>query len=109
MELSTADYYKQLKTQDVADLLGVSKASVWNYVNDEIIPNPRYPKPRTPRWKLGEVIEAWEDYIEKQDIKSTGQKGKKGLQPVSKSPVKKIQLEPKTNIAKKLKDRFGIG
>jgi len=108
MELSTAEYYKQLKCKDVAELLGISKATVWNYVKRNVIPEPRYPSPRQPRWKQGEVIEAYELHLDQSDITASGKEGEQGLQPHVKAKAKAKTAAPE-NIAQKLKDRFKIG
>lgn len=57
-ELSAAEYYRELTTQDVMALVGLkSRQSVWRWVKQNKIPAPRYASPHAPRWYLGEVLE----------------------------------------------------
>lgn len=99
MELSAADYYKQLSTAEVAKLLGVGKTTVWKYVKTGVIPKPRYPLPKTPKWKLGEIIETYEQHLEKTSPASEEK---------PKGRPKKIIQGDKGSLASKLKERFGI-
>lgn len=98
MELSIAEKYKQITTADIAELLGVSKATVWRYVNRGILPQPQYISPKRPKWKLGEVIEVYEAHLTSSDdvVGARAQAPKK-------------EVEEKTlSAAAKLKKRFGL-
>jgi len=55
---------KLLRVTDVAEMFGVSKASIWNWAKD----NPNFPKPAnlTPKvtvWKLSELNTYLNDHV----------------------------------------------
>ena len=101
MQLSAADYYKQLSPKEVSELLGIGKTTVWKYVKEGIIPEPRYPTPKQPKWKLGEVIEVYEAHLS-----GTDNVGEVGKQP--KSTQAKNETKKPESTAQKLKKRFGL-
>lgn len=102
MELSIAEKYKQITTADIAELLGVSKATVWRYVNRGILPQPQYISPKRPKWKLGEVIEVYEAHL-------SGAGDVVGVGGVARAQAPKKEVEEKTlSAAAKLKKRFGL-
>jgi len=102
MELSLAEKYKQITTADVAELLGVSKATVWRYVNRGILPQPRYISPKRPKWELGEVIEVYESHLTSGDNIMKNQ-----ATPQSQTLKKETKVKP-LSTAEKLKKRFGL-
>ena len=105
MELSTAERYKQINALDIADLLGVSRSTVWQYVKDGILPEPRYLKPRQPKWQLGEVIDAYEGQLLSAKEIAEGASGLARAQ----APTKTTSENPKPeSAAQKLKKRFGL-
>lgn len=101
-ELTAADKYKQLNTAGVADLLGVSKRTVWRYVEQGVLPQPQYIKPKHPRWRMGEVITIYESNL-------VGVDEVVKLPKAAKAPEVKNSVEPKElSAAAKLKKRFGL-
>ena len=102
MELSLVEKYKQINTADVAELLGVSKATVWRYVNRGVLPQPHYISPKRPKWKLGEVIEVYESHLTSADGLVEGRG-------VARATAPKKEVEEKSlSAAAKLKKRFGL-
>ena len=60
-ELSAIEYYCQIDSKDVCRLLGFkSRTTLWNWVRAGKLPEPRYPAPHEPRWRLGEIVELLE-------------------------------------------------
>jgi len=102
MELSAAEYYKQLSPKEVSELLGVGKTTIWKYVKEGIIPEPRYPAPKQPKWKLGEIIEVYEAHLSGADDVVEG----RGLARAQ-APKKETTVKPQST-AEKLKKRFGL-
>ena len=99
MELSSIEKYRQINTADVAELLGVSKATVWRYVNRGVLPQPHYISPKRPKWKLGEVIEVYESHLTSSENLLEG----RGV-----ATSKKEAVGKPLSTAAKLKKRFGL-
>lgn len=60
-ELSAIEYYAQVDSKEVCRLLGFkSRTTLWNWVKQGKLPEPRYPAPHQPRWRLGEIVELLE-------------------------------------------------
>lgn len=55
-ELSAVEYYSQLTGPEVCRLFGVSRTTLWKWVREGRIPEPRYIEAREPRWRLGELV-----------------------------------------------------
>jgi len=109
MELSLAEKYKQINTADVAELLGVSKATVWRYVNRGVLPQPKYISPKRPKWRLGEVIEVYESHLTSADKASVGKLAEGvGVVQTPKETPKEASKEKPLSAAAKLKKRFGL-
>jgi len=45
-----------LPPREAAERLGISLASFWRQVARGALPAPLYPSPRTPRWRLAELL-----------------------------------------------------
>lgn len=101
-ELTAADKYKQLNTAGVADLLGVSKRTVWRYVEQGVLPQPQYIKPKHPRWRMGEVVEVYGSQLTSAEnvVESVGVAR-------AQAPKKEVKEKPQST-AEKLKKRFGL-
>ena len=60
-ELTAVEYYSQVDAGEVMRLFGwKSKTTLWKKVAEGKIPEPRYPEPHEPRWRLGEIVEVLE-------------------------------------------------
>jgi predicted DNA-binding transcriptional regulator AlpA len=60
-ELTAVEFYSQIGAKEVMQLFGwKSKTTLWKKVAEGKIPEPRYPEPHEPRWRLGEVVEVLE-------------------------------------------------
>ncbi len=55
-ELSALEHYSQLTSPEVCRLFGVSRTTLWKWVREGRIPEPRYIETREPRWRLGELV-----------------------------------------------------
>lgn len=55
-ELSALEYYSQLTSPEVCRLFGISRTTLWKWVREGRIPEPRYIEVREPRWRLGELV-----------------------------------------------------
>ena len=106
MEFSLAEKYKQITTADIAELLGVSKATVWRYVNRGILPQPQYISPKRPKWKLGEVIEVYEAHLS--GVDDVVEVGGLARATQSKTTHNENKNEKPQSTAQKLKKRFGL-
>jgi len=60
-ELTAVEFYSQNGAKEVMKLFGwKSKTTLWKKVAQGKIPEPRYPEPHEPRWRLGEIVEVLE-------------------------------------------------
>lgn len=60
-ELSAVEFYSQVDATEVMRLFGwKSRTTLWKKVAAGKIPEPRYPEPHEPRWRLGELVEVLE-------------------------------------------------
>ncbi len=60
-ELTAIEFYSQVDANEVMRLFGwKSKTTLWKKVAAGKIPEPRYPEPHEPRWRLGEIVELLE-------------------------------------------------
>jgi predicted DNA-binding transcriptional regulator AlpA len=50
-----------LSPREAAERLGISLASFWRQVARGALPEPLYPSPKTPRWRLAELVAAVEE------------------------------------------------
>jgi len=56
--LTAFERYQELNMNQVAKLIGVtSRQSVWRYIKEGKLPEPRYLAPKRPVWRLGEVLD----------------------------------------------------
>ena len=56
--MSSFERYKQLSTKQVMEYVGVTTSqTVWQYVREGKLPQPRYLSPHKPIWQLGEVVD----------------------------------------------------
>ncbi len=58
-----------LRVYEVADMLSVSKASIWNWVSEDRHSNPNFPKPKkltskVTVWKLSEINAYLDKYLD---------------------------------------------
>ena len=93
-ELSALEYYSQIDSKEVCRLLGFkSRTTLWNWVKQGKLPEPRYPAPHEPRWRLGEIVELLEQQPRFRDI-PTGLKGSveaDAFRPSEKDPSRERQ------------------
>ena len=106
LELTTADRYKQLNTAGVAELLGVSKRTVWRYVEQGVLPQPQYIKPKHPRWRMGEIVEVYESKLS--SVNDVVEVGGLARATQSKTTHNENKNEKPQSTAQKLKKRFGL-
>jgi predicted DNA-binding transcriptional regulator AlpA len=60
-ELTAVEFYSQIAAKEVMQPFGwKSKTTLWKKVAEGKIPEPRYPEPHEPRWRLGEIVEVLE-------------------------------------------------
>ncbi len=60
-ELTAVEFYSQVDAGEVMRLFGwKSRTTLWKKVAAGKIPEPRYPEPHEPRWRLGEIVEVLE-------------------------------------------------
>jgi len=56
--LTAFEALKELSCRQVADYVGVTRtATVWKYVKEGKLPQPRYLAPHRPIWRFGELID----------------------------------------------------
>lgn len=97
-EISTADYYQKLSPREVKKLIGCkSDTTLWRYVKLGLIPKPHYPSARRPLWRLGEVIECFENKLTPMDDRTV----KFGV-------TTEQEKREEQSYLNKLKERFGI-
>ena len=97
-KLDVADYYRKLTPKEVKLLIGCkANSTLWDYVKLGLIPEPHYPRPRKPLWRLGEVLECFESKLKPMSEMSTGI-----------GAVTEQEKQREQNYLDKLKERFGI-
>jgi predicted DNA-binding transcriptional regulator AlpA len=104
-ELTAVEYYQQLTTRDVQKLIGAkSKRTVWTYVEQGILPKPRYQKPHRPVWRLGECIEALERHTQAYEDAPRAFRGSPKLDEFTPPRTK----QESSHLADKVRERLGI-
>lgn len=92
--LSPFDAYKELNTKQVSEYVGLTHASsVWRYVKEGKLPQPRYLAPHKPIWRFGELLDHTHALMQAPSKAVQGFKGKELEAPtqVSKSRVKLLK------------------
>ena len=104
LDIPAAEYYQELTTKDVMGLVGLkSRQSIWRWVKEGKLPEPRYPAPHSPRWRLGEVLEHRETYSQGFKEAPRGLRGDAALEdvPLGKGREDSAKVD-------KLLERFGL-
>ncbi len=104
-ELTAVEYYQQLTTADVQKLIGAkSKRTVWTYVEQGILPKPRYQQPHRPVWRLGECLEALEKHTQAYEDAPRAFRGSPKLDEFTPPKSKKES----SKVADMVRERLGI-
>lgn len=101
-ELTAVEYYSQVSSKEVMQLFGwKSKTTLWKKVKSGQIPEPRYPEPGEPRWRLGEIVEL----LEKQPRMKDAPRGLNGRVDVD---IPTPNAKPKGGKAQSVWERLGL-
>ncbi len=97
--LTAFEALKELSCRQVADYVGVTRtATVWKYVKEGKLPQPRYLAPYRPIWRFGEVIDHTHALMQKPSDSVQGFKGEALARDV----------HEKSSKLSKLKKRLGL-
>lgn len=98
-KLSAFEKYQELSARQVAKFIGVETTkSVWVYVKQGKLPQPRYLAPHKPVWRLGEVLDHTHALMQAPSKAVQGFKGKE-LEIPAQTSKSKVRL---------LKERLGL-
>ncbi len=98
-KLTAFERYQELNARQVAKYVGVETTkSVWVYVKEGKLPQPRYLAPHKPIWRLGEVLDHTHALMQAPSKAVQGFKGNE-LQESQRTSKSKVKL---------LKERLGL-
>ena len=85
--LSAVESFKELNTRQVMEYIGAtSTQTVWAYVKAGKLPKPRYIRPHSPLWRLGEVLDHTHKLMQDYDEGPRGLVGRVGETRASEKP-----------------------
>jgi predicted DNA-binding transcriptional regulator AlpA len=86
-------YFRRYRTRQTLEFLGFSsRTTLWNAVKEGRAPKPRYDKPHSPYWRLGDLITFEVSKTEAFEDRERGSKGDPTLRQKKPSPTKAAKI-----------------